>query len=639
MLNKMNLFRKIIAGHMVSGEMLPGKEITLRADQVFFDGTLAPEIFSHALSFGLDRTAAKAVCHSSVQSGSSLRAASQTVATIQLCARHGLVFSRTGNGCAAQVQLERFAVPGQLAVCANLTGAGCGAAAMLSFPCGPAETARALARGTVTMAMPEVAGVLLRGKLAPWVGAFDMALETVRKISPAVLSGRVVEFYGEGARSLGVHQRAQVAAILAQCGAAAVLFASDSEVKRFMSARGRAEEWMFVTADKNPEYELAFEVELDTVEPMAAKPGSPEKVCLLSEVEGIKLSQVCIGSCAGSSPEDMALAAAVLQERRVSGQVSLLVSPASRATLAASAHNGALETLITSGARILECTCGPCAGLSHAPAEGTVSLRSYSQNYQGLYGPGGTKIFLASPAACAASAVSGEISDPRKLGAYPRPRSQKVLPKDDALLILPPPADAPRALAAAVPAGIASGAKLTRFADGFEAVCAFKAQDGFSCDRIIPPSAGRPDQYTFLQDYGKILFAGDDAEFYRKIENGADFVLVAGDNFGAGLVREDFIWFMASRGLRAVIARSYAPVLRRNLALWAVLPLVFANAADFDGIAQGDRLAFSGCGAKLREGFSLKVENRTAQTAIELRHNLTPSERETVLAGGVLRRA
>jgi aconitate hydratase len=639
MLKKMNLFRKIMAGHMASGEMLPGKEVSLRVDQVFFDDKPAPEVFSHALAFGLDRTPAKGVCHAGTQCGASLCASDQTVATMQLCARHGLVFARPGNGCQGQTQLERFAAPGQIAVCSGITGAACGAAAMLTFPCGPAEVARALAHGTFSVALPEVAGVLLRGRLAPWTGAFDLALETVSRITPAALRGKAVEFYGEGARSLGVHQRAQAAALLAQCGAAAVLFASDSEVKKFMTARGRAEEWIFVTADKNPEYDLGFELDLATLEPMAAKPGSPDRVCKISDVAGIKLSQVCMGSCAGSSPEDMALAASVLDGRCANNQLSLLVNPSSRATLALAARGGALETLITSGARILECSCGPCCGISHAPAEGTVSLRSYPQNHQGLYGPGVAKIFLAGPAACAASAVAGEITDPRRLGEYPRLRVQKTAQPDDALLIMPPPPDAPRALPVALPKGIADLARQTRFADSFEAFCAFRADDSFYCDRIIPPAACRPDQYPSQGDFARLLFAGDEPEFFRRIENGADFVIVAGDNFGAGSSREDMIWFMAAHGLRAVIARSYSPVFRRNLAQWAVMPLMFADPADYDRLAQGDRLAFSGCGARLREGFALKVENLTSRCVLELHHNLTPSEQETVLAGGALRRA
>lgn len=639
-MTKKNLSQKIIASRLITGNMIPGGEITLRADQAILHDGSAALVFLNAAEMGLGQAQPLAVnyCdHSNYEA--SILDHGERLYISSFAQRHGIRHSLPGNGICHELHLQRFAEPGNTLAGADFHSTMLGAAAMFAVAAGSLEMAATLKSGEMTIPMPEITGVHLKGQLQPWVAPKDIVLWLLWKLGVEGARGKVLEFYGDGLKKLTVPDRACVCNMCAELGVLAALFPSDSETKKFFVQQGREDKWLALQSDKGAEYSSVVDIELDKLEPMVARPHSPGNVCKISEIEGLKVSQVCIGSCGNSSYYDLASVAAVLEGKHVHPSVSMTVTPASRQVLSMMAEGGALSGLISSGARILECACGPCAGLGHAPTPGSVSLRSFNRNYQGMFGTPDAKAFIASPLVCAAAALTGELTDPRKLGDFPRPRVPKSFPVDDAMIINPAEESAAakvqvkttpelRPLPETYPVtGILSGRALV------------KLGDNFSADQIVQPAVRYFSEERGGEEFLKRILKNAKPDFYGQLKaNHGQWLILAGDNFGLGSSREDFLSALNAVGLRAVIAKSFSRLNHDNMVNCGIIPLTFSDPDDFRKCEEGDTLSLGDILKGLKEGFPLSAENGTRGFSFGVRHTLSPRALETVCAGGLLKR-
>jgi len=639
-MTKKNLSQKILASRLLSGNMLPGGEITIRADQALLHDGTAAMVFLNAAELGLEQAKPLAVSycdHSNYEA--SMLDHGERLYISSFAQKHGISHSLPGNGICHELHLQRFAEPGGTLAGADFHSTMLGAAAMFSVAAGPLEMAAILKTGEMTLAMPEITGVHLKGQLQPWVAPKDIVLWLLWKLGVEGARGKVLEFYGDGIKKLTVPDRACVCNMCAELGATAALFPSDSETKKFFSQQGREDKWMALQGDKGAEYASVIEVELDRLEPMVARPHSPGNVCKVSEIEGLKVSQVCVGSCGNSSYYDLASVAAVLEGKRVHPTVSMTVTPASRQVLSMMAEGGALAGLISSGARMLECACGPCAGLGHAPTPGSVSLRSFNRNYQGMFGTPDAKAFIASPLVCAAAALAGEITDPRKLGDFPKPRVPKSFPVDDAMIIAPADAEAASKLQVKTIPELRPLPETYPVTGSLTGRALAKLDDNFSADQMVQPAVRYFSEEKGGEEFLKRILKNAKPDFYTQLKaNYGQWIIIAGENFGLGSSREDFFAALNAVGLRAVIARSFSRLGRSNMINCGILPLTFADPEDFRRCDEGDTLSLGDILKGLREGFPLSAENTSKGFTFGLKHSLSPRELDIAYAGGRLKR-
>jgi len=629
------LAEKIIAEHLVAGEMRPGGEIALRVDQTLTQDATGTMAYLQFEAMGIPRVKTELsvsyVDHNMLQSGFENADDHRYLQTV--AGKHGIYFSRPGNGICHQVHLERFGAPGKILLGSDShtpTGGGLG---MLAIGAGGLDVAVAMAGGPFYLAMPNILGVRLTGSLQPWVSGKDVILEMLRRLTVKGGVGRVIEYFGPGVSTLAVTDRSTITNMGAELGATTSIFPSDGQTHDFLIWQGREEAYRPLAADADAQYEEVIEIDLTALAPLAALPHSPDAVRPVAELGEIDVQQVCVGSCTNSSYRDLAIAAAVLHGKTAHPGLSLTVTPGSKQVYEMIAASGVLADLIAAGARILESACGPCIGMGQAPASGSVSVRSFNRNFEGRSGTRDAQVYLVSPETAAATALAGKLTDPRVLGPLPTVREYLGKPRQDDNMIVPPVDDAsalevvrgpnikPLPIHPGVPETLAGEVLL-------------KVGDNITTDHIMPAGTKVLPLRSNIPAISEFVFERVDPTFASRARAAGGGVIIGGANYGQGSSREHAALAPMYLGVRAVIVKSFARIHLANLINFGILPLTFANEADYERIARGMRITIPDLRARLREGRPLEIF--VEDQPIPVRHALTPRQAEIVLAGGLL---
>ena len=629
--------QKLIDSHLVSGEPVCGKEVNIRIDQTITQDATGTMAYLQFEAMGVPRVKTELsvsyVDHKTLQYGGFENADDHRFLQT-LASKYGIYFSKPGNGICHQVHLERFGKPGKTMLGSDShtpTGGGIG---MLAIGAGGLDVAVALGGGPFSLVYPKVVLVNLKGKLKPWVSAKDIILELLRRMTVKGGVGKVIEYGGEGVKSLTVPERATITNMGAELGATSSVFPSDEVTREFLAAQGREVDWMELKADEGAKYDEVIELDLGKLEPMIARPHMPDQVCKVSEVEGLKVDQVCVGSCTNSSYRDLMLVSEVFHkgEFKVHPELSMTISPGSKQVLDMMALNKGLSHLIEAGARILEATCGPCIGNGQSPPSGGVSLRTFNRNFEGRSGTKDGKVYLCSPEVAVAAAIYGVITDPRKLGKFPKVKMPVKFLIDDSMVIAP--AKDPSKVSVSRGPNIKELPKQGALPETLKAKCLIKLGDNITTDDITP--AGTWLKYrSNVPKYSESVFSQIDAKFHEKAKAAGGGFVVGGENYGQGSSREHAALCPMYLGIKAIVAKSFARIHKDNLVNFGILPLTFENPVDYDGIDDGDELELPGINKSLGNE-AVILRNVTKGKEIKLRHGYSPRQVETILAGGTL---
>lgn len=630
-----NIVHKILESHLVSGSLKSGSEISIQIDHTLIHdatGTMAMLQFE---AMGIDRVKTKRsvafVDHNTLQSG--FESMDDHLFLQSASCRFGLYFSRPGNGICHQVNLERFSVPGDTLLGADSHTTTSGGVGMLAIGAGGLDVAVAMAGGPFYLTMPSVLNVELKGELPPWCSAKDIILEILRRLTVSGGRGKVIEFSGDGVASLSATERATITNMSIETGALTAVFPSDEITRKFFRAQQREAEWKELSADPGADYDEKISIDLGEIEPLVARPHSPDNVVAVKKEEGRPVDQVAIGSCTNSSLQDMLRVAAILRGKTIPETVSLVIAPGSRQVLQELSDRGALGDLIRAGARILESACGPCIGMGQAPRSAGTSLRTFNRNFRGRSGTADAGVFLVSPETAAASALAGKITDPRSLGSrivVDIPASFKV---DDRMIIAP---------ADGADCEIVRGPNikpLTGFEplpDSIEGKVLLLLGDNITTDDILPGGSKILPLRSNIPAISRYTFSRIDSQFANRAETlGGGFIL-GGSNYGQGSSREHAALAPRYLGIRAVIAQSFSRIHKSNLTNFGILPLEFSGAEDLSRFETGDRLRLNNLIEAVREKESVVLENVTQGFQVHLRLDLSPRIRQIVLSGGLL---
>jgi aconitate hydratase len=611
--------------------MVPGEEIALKIDHTLTQdstGTLAYlEFEAMGVSKVKTQLSLSFVDHNMLQND--CRNADDHRYLQGVAAKYGIVFSRPGNGICHQLYLERFAKPGLTLLGSDSHTPTAGGMGMIAIGAGGLDVAAVMAGEPFDLEMPTVLGVRLTGKLSPFVSAKDVILQVLKELTVKGGVNKVLEYFGSGVKTLSVPERGTIANMGTETGATTSIFPSDESTRAFLRGQGRENQWFELKADDDAEYSETLEVDVSRVEPLIALPHSPDNVKAVSEVEGTPVDQVCIGSCTNSSLRDLKIVSALLKGKKVSDNVSLTISPGSRQALENLAATGELEPLIQSGARILENACGPCLGIGQAPTSEGVSLRTFNRNFKGRSGTQDAKVYLVSPETAVASAITGKITDPRKLGRYPAISLPEVFVLSDNMFIY---------LTAKATAPVVMGPNIKPLPsfkplpERLTGEVLLKVGDNISTDDILPGGTEIMALRSNIPEISKYTFCRVDKDFAsRALEKGGGFIL-GGENYGQGSSREHAALAPKYLGVKAVLAKSFARIHMANLVNFGILPLTFRNKKDYSVIDQGDALDLMV--KELNE--RMLLENQTKGTRIEVRLSLSSLERDIVKAGGKL---
>ncbi len=630
-----NLARKIIAANLVSGEMIPGREIALRVDHAL-SHDLAVMAWQQFESMDLPhvRTELAVVYtdHNTLQSD--YRNADDHRYLQSVAAKYGAYYSRAGNGICHQVHLERFAVPGKVLVGTDSHTPTAGGVGCLAVGVGGLDVAVAMGGGALYLTMPRILGVRLTGELRQWVTAKDVVLEVLRRLTVKGGVGKVLEYFGPALAELTVTQRATICNMGTETGATTSLFPSDGQTLAFLTRQNRASTFAPLAADEGAAYDEVLEIDLSALEPLIARPHSPDNVVPVRQVAGTAVSQVCIGSCTNSSYEDLMAVAAILKGRTVHPGISLIVTPGTKQVYSLIARNGALADLIAAGARVLESACGPCIGMGQAPGSGAVSVRSFNRNFAGRSGTPDAQLYLASPQTCAATALKGVLTDPRDLGAPVAVEAPITYGVDDNMIV--PPSAHPEGVEIVRGPNIKPMPVPRPLDDLLRGHILLKAGDNVTTEQIIPGGNEVTPLRSNIPAISEYCFAPLDPKFpARARQYGGGFV-VGGANYGQGSSREHAAIAPMYLGVRAILARSFARIHQANLVNMAILPLIFKSEADYDVLAQDDELEIANVHRALAEGQTLVARQAATGREIALTYNLTGRQVAILLAGGLL---
>ncbi|MCI6487173.1 MAG: aconitate hydratase [Clostridiales bacterium] len=631
-----NIVEKIVAAHLVGGSMVPGEEAALRIDQTLTQDATGTMAYLEFESMGLDRVKTERsvayIDHNTLQSGFENADDHRYIQSV--AKKHGIWFSRPGNGICHQVHLERFGVPGKTLIGSDSHTPTAGGLGMLAFGAGGLDVAVAMGGGAYYITMPKVIKVELSGALRPFVTAKDVSLEILRILSVKGGVGYVIEWGGEGVKTLSVPERATITNMGAELGATSSIFPSDEQTRKFLQAQGREGDFVPLASDPDAKYDRVIEIDLSALEPLIACPHMPDNVVTVSSLKGTKVDQVCIGSCTNSSLLDMLKAAALLKGRTIAPGVSLSVSPGSKQVLTMLADSGALSDILASGARLLECACGPCIGMGFSPNSGGVSLRTFNRNFLGRSGTADARVYLVSPETAVASAITGEITDPRTLGLD---KIEVSLPErfkiDDSAVL--PPASPEEAAEVEVLRGpnIKELPQGRALGDSVSAELTLKLGDNITTDHIMPAGAKILPYRSNIPKLSEFCFGVCDSSFPERAKAAGQSIIVGGANYGQGSSREHAALVPLYLGVRAVIAKSFARIHAANLVNAGILPLTFKDPADYDALKQGDRLALCGIDAGLESG---TVYLQAGERRMELSCAFSPRQRAILRAGGLL---
>ena len=632
------LAQKIIKNHLLCGEMVPGTEIGLRIDQTLTQDATGTMAYLQFEAMGIERVKTELsvayIDHNTLQNGFENADDHRFIQSV--AQKRGIRFSRPGNGICHQVHLERFGVPGKTLLGSDShtpTGGGIG---MLAMGAGGLDVAVAMGGGTYYIPMPSIVKVELTGKLRPWVAAKDIILEVLRIMTVKGGVGKIIEYAGEGVKTLSVPERATITNMGAELGATTSVFPSDEVTREFLKAQGREEAWTPLAPDADAVYDETIAINLSALQPNAAMPHMPDKVKTVNEIGPIKIDQVCIGSCTNSSLFDMLKVAAILKDKTVAPTVSLSIAPGSKQVLTMLAQNGALADMISAGARILESACGPCIGMGQSPNSGGISLRTFNRNFEGRSGTADAGIYLVSPETAAASALTGVLTDPTTLGEMPEFRlPERFLINDNMILLPDNPEDAAEREILYGPniKAVPTGKPLE---DTVISKVMLKVGDNITTDHIMPAGAKILPYRSNVPYLSQFCFGVCDKTFAERAKKEGGGVIVGGANYGQGSSREHAALVPLYLGVRAVIAVSFARMHKANLINSGILPLTFADPADYGAIAQGDEIEFPDIRACVADGAPATLVDKTTGKHIPLHTGFSEREIGILLAGGKL---
>ncbi|NLI61007.1 MAG: aconitate hydratase [Clostridiales bacterium] len=634
-----NIVQKIIGSHLISGEMVPGQEIAISIDQTLTQDSTGTMAYLQFEAMGIPRVKTKKsvayIDHNTLQAGYENADDHKYIQTV--ASKYGVYFSRPGNGICHQVHLERFSRPGWTLLGSDSHTPTCGGAGMLAIGAGGLDVAVAMAGGPYYLTMPKVCRVVLKGKLKPWASAKDIILEVLRLLSVKGGVGKVMEYAGEGVKTLTVPERATITNMGAELGATTSIFPSDELTREYFKAQGREEDWIELIADSDAQYDEEIEVDLSQIEPMVAKPHSPDNVDTVQNVGSIKVDQVAIGSCTNSSYLDLMKVARILKGRTVHPDVSLVIAPGSKQVYTMLAQNGAMGDMVDAGARILESACGPCIGMGQAPASNAVSVRSFNRNFPGRSGTASAQVYLTSPEVAAVTALTGYLADPRDVAKY-EDIEDIVLPKEFLVndnSIIPPVEDGSEVEVVRGP-NIKPFPINTPLSDKEEGVALLKMEDNITTDHIMPSNAKLLPYRSNIPHLSDYCLAPIDPDFPARAKEAGGGFLIAGHNYGQGSSREHAALVPLYLGIKGVIAKSFARIHMSNLINSGILPLTFVNEEDYDGIDEGDQLVIEDAISQVKAGDKLIVRNVTKGKDIKVMLSLSPRLKNIILAGGML---
>ena len=631
----LSIAERIISEHLAEGSMEKGREIGIRIDQTLTQDLQGPVAYLQfeAMNFPKVRTklSVSYVDHNALQT--TFENADDHKFLQSAAAKYGVVFSRLGNGICHQVHLERFSVPFQTLLGTDSHTSTCGAVGMLAIGAGAMDVAVAMGGGLFYFNMPKIVGVELRGKLTDWVSAKDVMLEVIRRITVKGGKEKILEYHGEGIQSLSVPERATIANMGAETGATTSVFPSDSSTKNYLQLHGREKDFRPLVAD-NPTYDEDYVIDMETIQPLIAKPSSPDNVCRVDEEEGKKVDQVLIGSCTNSSFKDLTTVASILKGRHVHPNVSVAVVPGSRQVLQLLAENGSLKILIDAGVRILQSACGPCIGLGEAPSTNAVSLRTFNRNFKGRSGTKDDYVYLVSPEVAAVSALTGEITDPRRYGTYPELPYPTSFHADDSMLILPPQSGENVELIRGP--NIKPLPTRGPTEDNLEGETLLKLGDNVTTDDILPAGPKILSLRSNIPATAEHMFENLDPTFVSRAKAKRGGFIVAGENYGQGSSREHAASGLMYLGIKAVIAKSIARIHNSNLVNYGIVPMIFMNAEDWSKLDQGDRLEISNARAFLKQTGKTEIRNTTKDVTYTVKHLLSERQSSILIKGGLL---
>ena len=629
--------QKIIASHLVSGNMIPGEEIALKIDQTLTQDATGTMAYLEFETMGISRVKTERsvayVDHNMLQSG--FENADDHRYLQSVCKKHGIWFSRPGNGICHQVHLERFGKPGKTLIGSDShtpTGGGIG---MLAFGAGGLDVAVAMGGGAYYITMPKMYKVNLTGTLRPFVTAKDVSLELLRILSVKGGVGAIIEWGGEGIGSLSVPERATITNMGTELGATTSIFPSDETTRRFLRAQGREADYTPLASDPDAVYDRVIDIDLSKLSPLAACPHSPDNVKPVSELSDIKVDQVCIGSCTNSSLMDLLKVAALLKGRKISPNVSVSISPGSKQVLTMLADCGALSDILASDARLLECGCGPCIGMGFSPSSGAVSLRTFNRNFLGRSGTRDAGVYLVSPETAVASALTGHITDPTTLGAMPEIVMPEQFKIDDSAVL------APASETEAAGVEVLRGPNIKEFPKSrplpqeLRAPVILKVGDNITTDHIMPAGAKILPYRSNIPFLSKFCFEVCDPTFSERAKAAGESIIVGGSNYGQGSSREHAALVPMYLGVRAVLTKSFARIHVANLINAGILPLTFCDPADYDAISQDSVLRLSDIDAALESG-EMTITDETTGRSFRAECRFTPRQSAILRAGGLL---
>ena len=630
--------QKLIKSHLLSGDMTVGSEIGLRIDQTLTQDATGTMAYLEFEAMGVERVKTELsvayIDHNTLQTGFENADDHRFIRSV--AKKRGLLFSRPGNGICHQVHLERFGIPGKTLIGSDShtpTGGGIG---MLSFGAGGLDVAVAMGGGAYYITMPKMVRVNLHGALSPWVSAKDIILEVLRIMSVKGGVGKIIEYGGDGVKSLSVPERATITNMGTELGATTSVFPSDDITREFLKAQGRENDWVEVKADEDAVYDEVIDIDLTTLEPLAAMPHMPDNVKKVSEIGEIKVDQCCIGSCTNSSLYDMLKVAAILKGKRVNPNVSLTISPGSMQVLGMLSECGALADILGAGARLLECACGPCIGMGQSPNSAGVSLRTFNRNFEGRSGTADAGVYLVSPEVAAASALTGVLTDPRTLGEAAKITMPEKFVINDNLIDKPASVEEAKDLEVIYGPNIKPVPNGDALPEDIDAPVVLKVGDNITTDHIMPAGAKILPYRSNIPFLSNFCFRQCDEDFAKHCKEAGKGIIIGGSNYGQCSSREHAALVPLYLGIKSVIAKSFARIHQANLINAGIIPFTFTNPDDYDRIEKGDKLAIKNIRQTIENAGEAVLLNETKNESYPLTFSFSDRQKDIILAGGLL---
>ena len=634
----LTIAQKIIKAHLVEGNMIVGEDVAIKIDQTLTQDATGTMAYLEFETMGIDRVRTERsvayIDHNTLQSGFENADDHRYIQSV--CKKHGIYFSRPGNGICHQVHLERFGIPGKTLIGSDShtpTGGGIG---MLAFGAGGLDVAVAMGGGAYHITMPKMYKVNLTGRLNPFVTAKDVSLEILRILSVKGGVGAIIEWGGEGVSTLSVPERATITNMGTELGATTSIFPSDEITREFLVAQGRGEDYVELHSDVDAVYDRIIDIDLSTLEPMIACPHSPDNVVKVSQLKGVKVDQVCVGSCTNSSLMDMLKVSALLKGKTISDSVSMSVSPGSKQVFSMLADMGALSDIIASGARVLECACGPCIGMGFSPSSAGVSLRTFNRNFEGRSGTRDGQVYLVSPETAVAAALTGYITDPRLLGDMPKISMPETFKINDTAILEPASIEDAKLVEVVRGPNIKPFPETYPLEDEIEATLTLKVGDNITTDHIMPAGAKILPYRSNIPHLSQFCFTVCDASFPDRAKEAGKSIIIGGSNYGQGSSREHAALVPLYLGVKAVVAKSFARIHVANLINAGILPLTFECESDYDQLSQGSQLVLKDVHAGIVAGRVTMLDKSSGKT-YTLKCDFTSRQIGMLREGGLLK--